>query len=67
MAESTTTKKTGSTKGAAKTTRQQNAEKGFTASTTLANNLQAVITNAPDKPGYASADTLFPFGHGLSY
>ncbi len=33
----------------------------------LANNLQAVITNAPDKPGYASADTLFPFGHGLSY
>ncbi|MFK0240926.1 MULTISPECIES: Dps family protein [unclassified Microbacterium] len=49
MAESTTTKKTGgSTKGAAKTTRQQNAEKGFTASTTLANNLQAVLVDLLD-------------------
>ncbi|WP_374196545.1 hypothetical protein [Microbacterium sp. BF1] len=48
MAESTTTKKTGSTRGAAKTTRQQNAEKGFTASTTLANNLQAVLVDLLD-------------------
>lgn len=49
MAESTTTKKTGgSTKGVAKTTRQQNAEKGFTASTTLANNLQAVLVDLLD-------------------
>lgn len=48
MAESTTTKKTVSTKGAAKTTRQQNAEKGFTASTTLANNLQAVLVDLLD-------------------
>lgn len=49
MAESTTTKKSGgSTKGAAKTTRQQNAEKGFTASTTLANNLQAVLVDLLD-------------------
>ncbi|MGH3688618.1 MAG: Dps family protein [Microbacterium sp.] len=49
MAQSTTTKKTGgSTKGAAKTTRQQNAEKGFTASTTLANNLQAVLVDLLD-------------------
>lgn len=48
MAESTTTKKTGSTKGAAKTTRQQNAEKGFTASTTFANNLQAVLVDLLD-------------------
>lgn len=49
MAESTTTKKTGgSTKGVAKTTRQQNAETGFTASTTLANNLQAVLVDLLD-------------------
>ncbi|MFK3676093.1 Dps family protein [Microbacterium sp. NPDC090218] len=49
MAQSTTTKKTGgSTKGAVKTTRQQNAEKGFTASTTLANNLQAVLVDLLD-------------------
>ena len=49
MAESTTTKKTGgSTKGAVKTTRQQNAEKGFTASTTLAKNLQAVLVDLLD-------------------
>lgn len=49
MAESTTKKKTGSsTKGAVKTTRQQNAEKGFTASTTLANNLQAVLVDLLD-------------------
>ena len=49
MAETTTTKKTGgSTKGAVKTTRQQNAEKGFTASTTLAKNLQAVLVDLLD-------------------
>jgi len=48
-AETTTTKKTGgSTKGAVKTTRQQNAEKGFTASTTLAKNLQAVLVDLLD-------------------
>jgi beta-glucosidase len=33
----------------------------------LANKLQAVIDNAPDAPGYPFADTLYPFGHGLSY
>lgn len=49
MAETTTTKKTGgSTKGAVKTTRQENAEKGFTASTTLAKNLQAVLVDLLD-------------------
>lgn len=49
MAQSTTTKKTGgSTKGTAKTTGQQNAEKGFTASSTLANNLQAVLVDLLD-------------------
>jgi starvation-inducible DNA-binding protein len=46
MAESKTNKKSGSsTKGAVKTTRQQNAEKGFTASATLARNLQAVLVD----------------------
>ncbi|MGV2901476.1 Dps family protein [Microbacterium sp. AGC62] len=45
MAE-TKTKKTGSsTKGAVKTTRQQNAEKGFTASPALASNLQLVLVD----------------------
>jgi len=48
MAESKTKKTGGSTKGAVKTTRQQNAEKGFTASTTLANNLQAVLVDLLD-------------------
>ncbi|MCZ4300418.1 Dps family protein [Microbacterium oxydans] len=49
MAKSTTTKKAGdSTKHAAKTTRQQNAEKGFTASKTLADNLQAVLVDLLD-------------------
>lgn len=49
MAETTTTKKTGgSTKGAVKTTRQQNAEKGFTASPALAKNLQAVLVDLLD-------------------
>ncbi len=33
----------------------------------LANNVQAVIDNQPDAPGYPAADTLFPFGFGLSY
>lgn len=48
MAENKTTKKTGSSKGAVKTTRQQNAEKGFTASSTLAANLQAVLVDLLD-------------------
>ncbi|MFM1886266.1 MAG: hypothetical protein RL026_1423 [Pseudomonadota bacterium] len=33
----------------------------------LATNLQAVIDNAPDAPGYPPEDTLFPYGHGLDY
>ncbi|TWI52598.1 beta-glucosidase [Pseudomonas duriflava] len=33
----------------------------------LANNLEAVINNDPDAPGYPAKDTLFPFGFGLSY
>ena len=33
----------------------------------LAKNLQAVIDNDPDAPGYPEADTLYPFGFGLSY
>jgi beta-glucosidase len=33
----------------------------------LARTLQAVRDNAPDAPGYPAADTLFPFGHGLTY
>jgi beta-glucosidase len=33
----------------------------------LARTLQAVLENAPDAPGYPAADTLFPFGFGLSY
>lgn len=46
MAESKTTKKAASTKKAAvKTTRQQNAEKGFTASAALAGNLQSVLVD----------------------
>lgn len=45
MAERKTTKTSGSTKGGAKTTRQQNAEKGFTASSTLAANLQIVLVD----------------------
>jgi len=48
MAESTKSTKSGSTTKGAKTTRQQNAEKGFTASTTLANNLQAVLVDLLD-------------------
>ncbi|GAA2930132.1 DNA starvation/stationary phase protection protein [Microbacterium luteolum] len=46
MAETKTTKKTtGSTKGGAKTTRRQNAEKGFTATPDLAANLQSVLVD----------------------
>lgn len=33
----------------------------------LARTVEAVIRNDPDAPGYPAADTLFPFGHGLSY
>lgn len=33
----------------------------------LAENLQAVIDNKADVPGYPEEDTLFPFGFGLSY
>jgi beta-glucosidase len=33
----------------------------------LARTPQAILDNAPDAPGYPPADTLFPFGHGLSY
>ncbi len=33
----------------------------------LANNLDAVINNDPDAPGYPAKDTLYPFGFGLSY
>ncbi|PVE92307.1 MULTISPECIES: DNA starvation/stationary phase protection protein [unclassified Microbacterium] len=46
MADTKTTKKTaGTPKGGAKTTRRQNAEKGFTASPDLAANLQAVLVD----------------------
>ena len=48
MAESTTTTKTRRAAKGAKTTRQQNAEKGFTASTTLASNLQSVLVDLLD-------------------
>jgi beta-glucosidase len=33
----------------------------------LARRLEAVTENAADAPGYPSADTLFPFGFGLTY
>lgn len=33
----------------------------------LASNLDAVIANDPDLPGYPEADTLYPFGFGLDY
>lgn len=33
----------------------------------LARTLQAIKDNAPDAPGYLPADTLFPFGHGLTF
>jgi beta-glucosidase len=34
---------------------------------TLAANAQAIVRQASDAPGYDRADTLFPFGFGLSY
>jgi beta-glucosidase len=33
----------------------------------LAANAQAIVKQASDAPGYDAADTLFPFGFGLSY
>jgi beta-glucosidase len=33
----------------------------------LANNAQALMKQAPDAPGYEKEDTLFAFGHGLTY
>ncbi len=33
----------------------------------LANKEKAVVDQYPDAPGYPAEDTLFPFGHGLSY
>jgi beta-glucosidase len=33
----------------------------------LANKPQAVEAQDPDAPGYYATDTLYPFGHGLSY
>ena len=33
----------------------------------LPGNTQAVVGQASDAPGYDRADTLFPFGFGLSY
>lgn len=33
----------------------------------LANNLQAVIDNQSDVPGYPEKETLYPFGYGLTY
>lgn len=33
----------------------------------LANKLEAVVNNQPDAPGYPAADTLYPYGYGLSY
>jgi beta-glucosidase len=33
----------------------------------LANKPEAIVTQAPDAPGYPEKDTLFPFGFGLKY
>ncbi|MEK6479984.1 glycoside hydrolase family 3 N-terminal domain-containing protein [Catalinimonas sp. 4WD22] len=33
----------------------------------LANKAEAIVEQEPDAPGYAEEDTLFPFGHGLTY
>lgn len=33
----------------------------------LANKEAAIISQHPDAPGYPAEDTLFPFGHGLTY
>ncbi|MFJ2550563.1 Dps family protein [Microbacterium sp. NPDC087591] len=45
MADTSKTTKTTAAKRGAKTTRRQNAEKGFTASATLAGNLQSVLVD----------------------
>ena len=33
----------------------------------LATRVQAILDNQPDVPGYPAADTLFPYGFGLTY
>ena len=33
----------------------------------LANKSKAIVDNLPDVPGYPAADTLYPFGFGLTY
>jgi beta-glucosidase len=33
----------------------------------LANKLEAIVDKQSDVPGYPAADTLFPYGFGLSY
>jgi beta-glucosidase len=33
----------------------------------LARSAEAIVEQAPDAPGYDEEDTLFPFGHGLTY
>ncbi|MGF1688975.1 glycoside hydrolase family 3 C-terminal domain-containing protein [Photobacterium japonica] len=33
----------------------------------LANSAEAIVNQLSDLPGYPEADTLYPFGHGLSY
>jgi beta-glucosidase len=33
----------------------------------LAGNAEAIIKQDPDAPGYPDEDTLYPFGHGLTY
>ena len=33
----------------------------------LANSAEAILRQAPDAPGYDEEDTLYPFGHGLSF
>lgn len=33
----------------------------------LANKAAAIAAQHPDAPGYPAADTLYPFGHGLTY
>ncbi|MGR5142217.1 glycoside hydrolase family 3 N-terminal domain-containing protein [Photobacterium sp. DNB23_23_1] len=33
----------------------------------LANSAEAIVNQLSDVPGYEEADTLYPFGHGLSY
>ena len=33
----------------------------------LANKPEAIVSQHPDAPGYADADTLYPFGFGLTF